>query len=97
MSNEGLPPEPFTVHDLHRTGSTLLNELGFNRDWVEKCLAHEEGHSSRGVYNKAEYEQQRRHMLQEWADIVDAWVEDRKRTPTLYPPSMHLIPAEPTT
>jgi len=97
LSNEGLPPEPFTVHDLRRTGSTLLNELGFNRDWVEKCLAHEEGHSSRSVYNKAECEQQRRHMLQECADIVDAWVEGRKRTPTLYPPSMHLIPAEPTT
>ena len=93
MSNEGLPLEPFTVHDLHRTGSTLLNELGFSRDCVEKCLAHEEGHSSRGVYNKAEYEQQRRHMLQEWADIVDAWVEGRKRTPTLYPPSMHFDPS----
>jgi integrase len=71
LSNERPPLGPFTVHDLHRTGSTLLNELGFNRDWVEKCLAHEEGHFSRGVYNKAEYEQ-RRHMLQEWADIVDA-------------------------
>ena len=35
---EGLPLEPFTVHDLRRTGSTLLNELGFNSDWIEKCL-----------------------------------------------------------
>jgi integrase len=92
--NERLPLEPFTVHDLRRTGSTLLNELGFNRDWVEKCLAHEEGRSSRGVYNKAEYEQQRRHMLQEWADMIDAWVEGRRHTPTLYPPTMHLM-AEP--
>lgn len=31
----GLPLEPFTVRDLRRTGSTLLNEIGFNRDWVE--------------------------------------------------------------
>jgi integrase len=85
-----LPLGPFTVHDLRRTGSTLLNELGFNGDWIEKCLAHEEGRSSRGVYNKAEYEQQRRHMLQEWADMVDAWVDGRKRTPALYPPSMQL-------
>src|ERR1700734_1399162 len=46
---EGLPLEPFTVHDLRRTGSTLLNELGFNSDWIEKCLAHEDGRSSRGV------------------------------------------------
>lgn len=84
---ERLPLEPFTVHDLRRTGSTLLNELGFNRDWIEKTLAHEEGRSSRGVYNKAEYEQQRRHMLQEWADMVDAWAEARRRTPTLSPPA----------
>ena len=87
---KGLPLKPFTVHDLRRTGSTLLNELGFNSDWIEKCLAHEDGRSSRGVYNKAEYEPQRRHMLQEWADIVDAWVQGQKRTPTLYPPSMQL-------
>jgi integrase len=53
---EGLPLEAFTVHDLRRTGSTLLNEVGFNSDWIEKCLAHEHGRSSRGVYNKAEYE-----------------------------------------
>ena len=50
-----LPLEPLTVHDLHHTaGSTILNELGFNNDWIEKCLAHEDGRSSRGVYNKAE-------------------------------------------
>jgi integrase len=66
--------EPFTVHDLRRKGSTLLNELGFNSDWIEKCLAHEDGRSSRGAYNKAESEPQRRHMLQEWADMVDAWI-----------------------
>lgn len=93
---EGLPLEPFTVHDLRRTGSTLLNELGFNRDWIEKALAHEDSRSSRGVYNKAEYEPQRRHMLQEWADMVDAWVDGRKRAPTLYPPSMELGPLDAT-
>jgi integrase len=91
-----LPLEPFTVHDLRRTGSTLLNELGFNSDWIEKCLAHEEGRSSRGVYNKAEYEAQRRHMLQEWADTVDAWVAGAKHTPTLYPPAMQLLAPEVT-
>lgn len=62
----------FTVHDLRRTASSLLNEAGFNRDWIEKCLAHEEG-SIRGVYNKAEYGEQRRVLLQAWADMIDAW------------------------
>jgi integrase len=92
---EGLPLEPFTVHDLRRTGSTLLNELGFNSDWIEKCLAHEDGRSSRGVYNKAEYETQRRHMLQQWADMVDAWVEARKYVPVLIPPQMPVFEADP--
>jgi integrase len=93
--NEGLPLEPFTVHDLRRTGSTLLNELGFNSDWIEKCLAHEDGRSSRGVYNKAEYEHQRRHMMQEWADIIDAWVGGRKRVAVIAPPSVPMFALDP--
>jgi integrase len=92
---EGLPLEPFTVHDLRRTGSTLLNELGFNSDWIEKCMAHEDGRSSRGVYNKAEYEVQRRHMMQEWSDILDAWVVGKKHVPTLIPPSMPVLEPDP--
>ena len=93
---EGMPLESFTVHDLRRTGSTLLNELGFNSDWIEKCLAHEDGRSSRGVYNKAEYEHQRRHMMQEWGNLIDAWVGGQKYTPTLYPASMDLLALEPS-
>ncbi|HEV2898464.1 MAG TPA: tyrosine-type recombinase/integrase [Pseudaminobacter sp.] len=93
---QGLSLEPFTVHDLRRTGSTLLNELGFNRDWIEKCLAHEDNRSSRGVYNKAEYEPQRRHMLQEWADMIDAWHVGKKHTPTLHPPIVQSITLDPT-
>ncbi|MEO6215207.1 MAG: tyrosine-type recombinase/integrase [Sphingomonas sp.] len=92
---EGLPLEAFTVHDLRRTGSTLLNELGFNRDWIEKCQAHEDGRSSRSVYNKAEYEVQRRHMLQQWADMIDAWVAGRRHVPVLMPPTMPLYEADP--
>lgn len=81
----GLPLESFTVHDLRRTGATLLNEVGFNGDWIEKCLAHESGHSSRSVYNKAEYAEPRRHMLQEWANMVDAWAVGETYMPALSP------------
>ena len=87
----GLPLDPFTVHDLRRTGSTILNELGFNSDWIEKALAHEDGRSSRGVYNKAEYGEQRRHMLQEWADMIDAWVSGKSHTPTLFPSNLKMV------
>ncbi|TBR74196.1 MAG: DUF4102 domain-containing protein [Burkholderiaceae bacterium] len=88
----GVPLEPFTVHDLRRTGSTLLNEVGFNRDWIEKCLAHEEGRSSRSIYNKAEYAEHRRHMLQEWANMVDAWIDGQTYVPKLMPENNVVVP-----
>ncbi|MDX7082544.1 tyrosine-type recombinase/integrase [Serratia marcescens] len=69
--------EHFTVHDLRRTASTILHEEGFNTDWIEKCLAHEQ-RGVRAVYNKAEYAEQRRDMLQQWANMVDGWVEAEK-------------------
>ena len=67
--------DPFTVHDLRRTASTLLHEAGFNSDWIEKCLAHEQ-RGVRAIYNKAEYAEQRRTMLQAWADMLDAWIKN---------------------
>jgi len=93
---DGLPLEPFTVHDLRRTGSTLLNEMGFNSDWIEKCLAHEDGRSSRGVYNKAEYEQQRRHMMQQWSNAVDAWIDGQRYAPVILPPASGLSDLDPS-
>ncbi|HFS5807888.1 TPA: tyrosine-type recombinase/integrase [Citrobacter farmeri] len=62
-----------TVHDLRRTASTLLHEAGYPSDWIEKALAHEQK-GVRAVYNKAEYARQREYMLQQWADMIDAWV-----------------------
>lgn len=73
IAQPGVELANFTVHDLRRTASSLLNEAGFNRDWIEKCLAHEQ-QDVRGTYNKAEYGEQRRVMLQAWADMIDAWV-----------------------
>lgn len=74
--------EPFTVHGLRRTRSTLRNEAGFNAEWIERCLAHEEERSSHSVYNKAEYAEQRRHMLQQWASMIDAWAAGETYAPT---------------
>ena len=60
----------FTIHDLRRTASTLLHENGWPSDVVEKALNHTIG-GVRGVYNRAEYEPQRREMLQFWADCIE--------------------------
>lgn len=67
----------FVIHDFRRTASTHLHEAGFNSDWIEKCLAHETK-GIRGVYNRAEYLDQRREMLQWWADFVDSQIQDGK-------------------
>lgn len=57
----------FTPHDLRRTASTILNEKGYNRDWIEVALNHAP-QGIRAVYNRALYGEDRRRMLQEWAD-----------------------------
>ncbi|MCO6428243.1 tyrosine-type recombinase/integrase [Nitrosomonas communis] len=68
----------FVIHDFRRTASTHLHEAGFNSDWIEKCLAHETK-GIRGVYNRAQYADQRRGMLQWWADFVDSQIEEGRK------------------
>lgn len=76
---EGLTFEmdPLTIHDLRRTGATLLTEHGFNRDVIEKALSHE-AVGIRAVYIVAEFAEQRKKMLQWWGDFVDAIVNESK-------------------
>jgi integrase len=66
----------FTIHDLRRTASTLLHENGWSSDVVEKALNHNIG-GVRGVYNRAEYADQRREMLQCWADFIESLLGGR--------------------
>lgn len=67
----------FVIHDFRRTASTHLHEAGFNSDWIEKSLAHETK-GIWGVYNRAQYADQRREMLQWWADFVDSQIDEGK-------------------
>lgn len=59
-----------TGHGFRHIASTMLREQGVNRDYVEAQLAHAESGVS-GVYNKAVYLDQRRAMMQAWADHLD--------------------------
>ena len=51
--------------------STLLNEQGWNRDAIERQLAHAERNSVRAAYNYAEFMPERKKMMQSWADYLD--------------------------
>lgn len=74
INEDGEHIQGFTVHDMRRTASTLLHEAGYPSDWIEKALAHEQK-GVRAVYNKAEYSRQRAYMLQQWADMIDSWID----------------------
>jgi integrase len=60
-----------TAHGFRTTASTLLNELGWPADAIERQLAHAERDAVRGAYNRAEFLNHRRSMMQAWADHLD--------------------------
>ena len=59
-----------TGHGFRHIASTILNEHGFEENHIEAQLSHiKEG--TAGVYNKAKYLEQRRTMMQWYADHLD--------------------------
>lgn len=60
-----------TGHGFRGLASTVLNEHGFNGDWIERQLAHSERDSTRAAYNHAQYLRERRRMMQWWADYLE--------------------------
>jgi len=61
-----------TGHGIRATISTALNELGYPKEWIEVQLSHADPNKIRAAYNHADYVEQRRTMMQEWADRLDA-------------------------
>lgn len=61
----------FVGHGFRHMASTLLNEQGWNRDAIERQLAHAERDGVRAAYNYAEYLPERKRMMQAWADYLD--------------------------
>jgi len=60
-----------TVHGMRATASTILNESGFNPDAIERQLAHIPKDEVRAAYHRAKYLEERRNMMQWWADFLD--------------------------
>lgn len=67
----GFTKDEMTMHGFRGMASTLLNEMGYNRDWIERQLAHGERDHVRAAYNYAEHLPERRRMMQKWADYLD--------------------------
>jgi len=69
----GYEREEMCIHGFRSIASTLLNESGrYRADVIEAALAHAEKNQVRAAYNRAEYLEERRVLMQDWADMVDA-------------------------
>ncbi|MBI4996777.1 MAG: tyrosine-type recombinase/integrase [Rhodocyclales bacterium] len=67
-----------TPHGVRGTVSTILNEKGYDGHLIDRQLAHVERNASRAAYNHARYLEERRELMQAWADLLD---EIRDRIP----------------
>lgn len=67
----GYSGDQMTGHGFRSMASTLLNEQGWNRDAIERQLAHAERDNIRAAYNYAEHMPERRRMMQAWSDYLD--------------------------
>lgn len=69
-----------TGHGFRALASTLLNEMGFRPDVIERQLAHAEKNAVRAAYHRSQYLEERKTMMQAWADFLDA---QRSEVPTV--------------
>lgn len=68
----GYAKDEMSGHGFRSMASTLLNEQGWNRDAIERQLAHADRNKIRATYNYAEFMPERKKMMQAWADYLDA-------------------------
>jgi integrase len=61
-----------TGHGFRALASTALNEMGFRPDVIERQLAHTEKNAVRAAYHRSQYLEERRTMMQQWADYLDS-------------------------
>ncbi len=59
------------AHGLRSIASTILNEQGFDPDLIEAALAHIGKNEVRNAYNRAEYIERRKPLMEWWSDYID--------------------------
>ena len=69
--------DQLTGHGVRATISTALNELGYPPKWVDAQLSHADPDRISATYNHAEYVEQRRVMMQDWADRLDLFEQNQ--------------------
>ena len=81
--------ERLTGHGNRGTMSTALNEIGYPKVWVDAQLSHVDPNKVSATYNHAEYVEQRRRMMQDWADRLDLFEQNMVEAASM-PLTIHL-------
>lgn len=71
--------DQLTGHGMRATISTALNEIGYPKVWVDAQLSHADPDKVSAAYNHAEYVEQRRTMMQDWANRLDLWGQGKPK------------------
>ena len=66
----------FSAHGFRGTASTILHELGYSSEIIERQLAHAERNKVKASYNKAQYLDRRSEMMQDWSDLIDKYYDE---------------------
>lgn len=69
----------FSAHGFRATASTMRNELSFRSEVIERQLAHAERNKVRASYNQGEYMEERRAMMQQWANLTDEMAKSESK------------------
>ncbi|MGQ0501431.1 MAG: tyrosine-type recombinase/integrase [Panacagrimonas sp.] len=67
----GYSGDQMTGHGFRATARSLLSELGWKPDAIERQLAHKASGPLGAAYDRAQYLDERRKMMQAWADYLD--------------------------
>ncbi len=71
--------DQLTGHGMRATISTALNEIGYPKVWVDAQLSHADSDKVSAAYNHVEYVEQRRTMMQDWANRLDLWGQGKPK------------------
>ena len=71
----GWANDEMTPHGFRAMASTILDNMGYKQEWLERQLAHEEANKIKAAYKRdmwRMYLPERTAMMQSWADYLDA-------------------------
>lgn len=75
MRRLGWTGDEMTPHGFRAMASTILDNMGYKQEWLERQLAHDEQNKVKAAYKRdlhLMYLPERKIMMQEWSDYLDS-------------------------